>query len=251
MDHREMVINNFGQTAANYRKSAIHGNAEKLAHMVSLLEPKSHFSGLDIATGAGHTALALAPMVNRVAAIDITEQMLAQARAEAAARCLANIDFIIDDVHNISFTDNSFDVVTCRYAAHHFSDICSAINEMSRVLKPGGQLYILDCTVVGDEETQAVVNQAEILRDNSHICLYSENAWGKMLSKAGFRVEYSVVTRTEYELPLWFDTIATPAENRVQVFQELARLSQEGREDYQFSANYITSYEIELLAILN
>ncbi|MGE5404034.1 MAG: class I SAM-dependent methyltransferase, partial [Candidatus Saccharibacteria bacterium] len=221
MNHRETVINNFGSAAANYRSSTIHGNAEKLAQMVQLLGVQTEYVVLDVATGAGHTALALAPQVKQVTAIDITGQMLAQARAETEIRGLDNIDFIEADVHKLPFADDVFDVVACRYAAHHFSEIQTAIDEMHRVLKPGGRLYILDCSVVGDAATKDIVNKAETLRDDSHICLYSKEEWKTMLAKAGFQVKHSEVQRTLYLLPLWFDTIETPGENRKEVLRVL------------------------------
>lgn len=59
-----------------------------------------------------------------------------------------NIEFMPMDVHRVTFSDESFDVVASRFAAHHFADIRTALTEMTRVLKTGGTMYILDCSVI-------------------------------------------------------------------------------------------------------
>jgi ubiquinone/menaquinone biosynthesis C-methylase UbiE len=82
----EKVQQQFGATAAAYSTSTGHGDRTALAALVALAAPRATDTVLDIATGAGHTALAFAPHVQRVVAYDLTEAMLAETAKNAAER---------------------------------------------------------------------------------------------------------------------------------------------------------------------
>jgi SAM-dependent methyltransferase len=97
---------------------------------------------LDAGCGAGHTALAFAPRVAEVVALDLTEAMLAQGRKLAKQRDLTNIMFQRGDVEKLAFDDASFDLVTSRYSAHHYPHPLAAVRECARVLRPGGRLLL-------------------------------------------------------------------------------------------------------------
>ena len=153
MGNQSEIKKNFGKRAAKYRKSATHGNPDDLLRMIKLLKPQPDAIALDVATGGGHTAVALAKHVQKVIAIDITPEMQAEAAIQAGNEGAANIEFQICDVHNLPFASGRFDLVTSRFAPHHFYNIKTALQEMCRVLKPGGLLYILDCSVFDGEET--------------------------------------------------------------------------------------------------
>jgi protein-L-isoaspartate O-methyltransferase len=85
-----LVQRKFGEAAADYAASAVHARGPGLTRLIELVNPKPSWRVLDIATGAGHTALAFAPLVARVTASDITDAMLAEAKKLAAARGLVN-----------------------------------------------------------------------------------------------------------------------------------------------------------------
>ena len=108
------------------------------------LRPQPDWQVLDVATGAGHTALAFAPLVERVVASDITDEMLAQAAKLAAARGLTNVETAHAEAGELPFADASFDLVTCRLAAHHFPDPAAFVAAAWRVLKPGGTFALVD-----------------------------------------------------------------------------------------------------------
>ena len=139
-----LVQQKFGAAAADYATSTVHAKGESLARLVELVGPQRHWRVLDVATGAGHTALALAPHVARVVASDITDEMLAEAAMLAAQRGLANVETVHADAAALPFADQSFDLVTCRLAAHHFPDPAAFIAESWRVLKPGGIFALVD-----------------------------------------------------------------------------------------------------------
>ena len=139
-----LVQKKFGEAAADYAASAVHAKGESLARLVALVAPKPSWRVLDVATGAGHTALAFAPHVAKVTASDITDQMLAEAKKLAAERGLGNVKTARAKAEDLPFPDMSFDLVTCRLAAHHFDKPRAFVAEAFRVLMPGGVLAIVD-----------------------------------------------------------------------------------------------------------
>ena len=76
----------FGDRAAFYTTSPSHTDPQVLARVVELARPQTDWVALDIATGSGHTALALAPHVKSVVGIDITAEMLREAKILKAER---------------------------------------------------------------------------------------------------------------------------------------------------------------------
>jgi len=86
------VQSQFGSASDLYATSDIHARGESLALLVELVRPQADWQALDVAAGAGHTALAFAPHVAHVVATDLTEQMLAKTAELAAQRGLANVE---------------------------------------------------------------------------------------------------------------------------------------------------------------
>ena len=178
----------FGERAALYTTGATHTDARVLQRVVELSGAQAHWSALDIATGTGHTALALAPHVASVIGIDLTPQMLAEAERLRLERDATNVTFRTGDVHHLPFTEASFDLITCRLAAHHFSDIRRALAEMRRVLRHGGRLVIDDRSVAEDDFVDGCMNALDRLHDESHVRQYRPSEWRSMLAEAGFAV---------------------------------------------------------------
>src|SRR3989442_12740909 len=101
---------------------------------------------LDVATGTGNTAFALAPMVARVVGLDLTAQMLAEAVRLERERRVTNAVWVLGDAAALPFADASFDLYTARAAPHHFPDLEKALQEAARVLRPGGRACFIDCS---------------------------------------------------------------------------------------------------------
>jgi ubiquinone/menaquinone biosynthesis C-methylase UbiE len=179
----------FGQRAAFYSTSSAHTDQQVLARVVAVAQPAPTWRVLDVGTGTGHTAFALAPLVRSVVGVDLTPEMLAEARRLQAAQGLPGVSFQVADVHQLPFESGAFELVTCRRAAHHFSNIAGALLEMKRVLAAGGRLVIDDRSGPEDDEVDALMNELDTLHDASHVQQYRPSAWRRLLEEAGLQVE--------------------------------------------------------------
>lgn len=196
---KQQIQEQFGANAAAYVSSSVHAQGASLRWLVERAEPQRDWRALDVATAAGHTALAFAPHVAAVVGLDLTPQMLPLAAGLAAERGAANVTFTVGDVDDLPFADETFDVVTCRIAPHHFPAIDRFITEAARVLRPGGLLAVVDNVVPGSRlrgkkagrQRQAgdYVNAFEKLRDPSHVRCLSYEEWLDALAAAGLTVE--------------------------------------------------------------
>lgn len=200
--HQRRVQANFGRAAADYVTSQPHAKGADLTRLVELLDPQPAWHVLDVATGGGHTALALAPRVAHVVASDITPQMLTAAADLARQRGIANISFEPADAEALPFADGSFDAVTCRVAAHHFGDVFRFLQASARVLRPGGVLGIVDNSVP-DGADGAYINAFEALRDPGHVACLSAEAWQQELFAAGFELLHLEQSRIELDFDDW------------------------------------------------
>ncbi len=179
----------FAEHAAEYVASAAHAGGEDLDAVVRLADASPQWVALDVATGGGHTAIAIAPLVAGMVALDLTPEMLEAARGFAGERGAAGIEFVLGDAEALPFPDESFDLVTCRIAAHHFPDIQKFADEVARVLRPGGRFVLQDQSVPESAAAAAFVNTFERLRDPSHARALTEDAWQEVLSRAALQVE--------------------------------------------------------------
>jgi ubiquinone/menaquinone biosynthesis C-methylase UbiE len=197
---KSLVQQQFGANAANYATSEVHAIGASLARLIELVRPQKHWHVLDIATGAGHTAAAFAPHVASVVASDVTEEMLAEAGKLARRKGLANIEIMTAEAEQLPFEDASFDLVTCRIAAHHFRDVLVSLAEARRVLKTGGIFAFVDnlapdmATTPGFSQAElaaagAAYNALEKARDPSHGRALTVAEWRGVFTRAGFAIE--------------------------------------------------------------
>jgi demethylmenaquinone methyltransferase/2-methoxy-6-polyprenyl-1,4-benzoquinol methylase len=98
---------------------------------------------LDLGTGTGDIALALASSGARVTGLDFAPPMVALARRKTRERS-GSCSFVVADMASVPFQDRSFDVVTTGYGLRNVSNLDAALDEIARVLVPGGLALSLD-----------------------------------------------------------------------------------------------------------
>ena len=203
--HKQRVQKQFGRSAGDYATSNVHAMGESLTELVNLTSPSSEWKVLDVATGAGHTALAFAPHVSEVIATDITQGMLDQCMALANERSISNLRVEMADAEQLPFENESFDMVTCRLAFHHFLNPELALAEFCRVLKPTGVFGFTDNYTVDDPSAARYYNRYEKIRDPSHHWVGALPEIRRKFEDAGFSIGETRTLEKEFEFHAWAD----------------------------------------------
>jgi len=191
------------EKAAQAYATGEHKSGHELQLVVDFATPTGTERVLDIGTGAGHTALALAPKVAHVVLTDPVDAMLAAARGVFENAGVRNAEFVTAVAERLPFPDADFDIVTTRLAAHHFDDVALAMREVARVLRPGGRFIFIDTLAPDDAQSAAFQHEVESLRDPTHRRIYTEREWIAFCEQAGFRVEKTEVVRKAHDFEPW------------------------------------------------
>jgi ubiquinone/menaquinone biosynthesis C-methylase UbiE len=212
-DKTRTIQNQFGAHASEYIDSAVHAQGYSLQRLIELTAPQPEWIVLDIATGGGHTALRFAPHVRRVIASDVTHRMLLAARKHFERRDFGQIGVCQNNAEALPHPDGLFDLVTCRVAAHHFSNVNTFLNEASRVLKPAGILALADN--ITSEETGAAryLNLFDKLRDPSHGWAYSLQDWLSFFPSSGFQVTHHEVDHKAIDFDEWAERMGVAGDD--------------------------------------
>jgi ubiquinone/menaquinone biosynthesis C-methylase UbiE len=208
---KDDIRERFGAHAAAYATSRVHAEGASLGRLVDLVRPRAHWRVLDVATGAGHTALAFAPHVASVVATDITPQMLAQSDTLSRARGAANVTTRIADAEALPFEDQSFDLVTCRIAPHHFGDVARFVREAARVLRPRGTFALVDNVTPDDAAIALWIDTFEHTRDPTHHHCLNVEKWKALCEAARLTVAHTEIVPKAIDLADWARRMQTPA----------------------------------------
>ncbi|WP_433708484.1 class I SAM-dependent methyltransferase [Paenibacillus illinoisensis] len=204
------VQQQFGKNAEKYVTSPLHAKGKDLDVLVASSGASPDMHVLDIATGGGHVACALAPLVKQVTALDLTEKMLQVAERFIRESGHQNVNFVPGDAEHLPFEDDVFDIVTCRIAAHHFPDVFSFLTEAFRVTKPGGRLLLIDNVAPERDEYDQFYNEVEKRRDPSHVRAWRKSEWIRMMEVAEYRVEAMVSFEKTFLFEDWCKRAGLP-----------------------------------------
>jgi ubiquinone/menaquinone biosynthesis C-methylase UbiE len=130
----------------------------------SFVVPRGDERAVDVGTGAGTLALALAPLVREVVGVDLVPELLERARANAPA----NVTFVEGDATSLPLESGSFDLSCTRRTLHHITRPELAVAELVRVTAPGGHVFVDDQIAPVDPLAALELDRFERARDPSH-----------------------------------------------------------------------------------
>jgi SAM-dependent methyltransferase len=199
----------WSERADAYRTSETHASGDDLDLVVEWCEPAEGVTVLDVATGGGHVARRLREAGASVVTTDAAPGMQPDVVAPA---------------DHLPFADASFDVVACRIAAHHFPDVLAALKEMARVARD--RVVICDNTFTSES-----AEEADKLRDPSHVRNYGVAEWHSFFELAGLEVADEASLLRDTDFADWLDRTETPEKDRARVEELLAGRVHDGRLD--------------------
>jgi ubiquinone/menaquinone biosynthesis C-methylase UbiE len=216
-EQKTQVQDYFSRTAESYVSSFSHKSGNDLHRLIELGEWDRHQQALDIATGGGHTALAVAPLVAQLTVSDLTPRMLEKARDYLTAQGVTNAQYVVADAEQLPFAAATFDRVTCRIAAHHFPNAAQAVQEVARVLKTGGIFLLIDCMAPSDPELDTFDNTVEKWRDASHGRSFTSAEWQTYFTQAGLQIEHLEFFRRTHHYDDWTLRAQLPKSEKAQL----------------------------------
>ncbi|PEA54025.1 SAM-dependent methyltransferase [Bacillus pseudomycoides] len=248
MNKEELIVNQFGQNAAKYVTSQIHAKGKDLHSVIEVVRGKKNNRLLDIATGGGHVANALAALFQDVVAFDLTENMLQKAEQFIRSNGHFNVSFVQGNAEKLPFPNESFDTITCRIAAHHFTDIKEFVAEVHRTLERDGLFLLVDNVAPELEEYDVFYNFLEKKRDPSHHRTYKKTEWISLLERNGLQVQSYTTFDKEFQFEWWCDMMGVPENERAELTQYMIKASQEIQEWFYITIenNEVHSFHTEM-----
>lgn len=237
MDYKKEVKQQFGKNAESYVTSSIHKDGVDLQKLLKLAKITGEEVVLDIATGGGHTANGFAPFVNKVTAFDLTAEMLVAAERFIRGNGHQNVEFVQGDAEDLPFSAQSFDIVTCRIAPHHFPNVNKFVNEVFRVLKSGGQFLLDDNVVPEDDEFDEFYNKIERKRDHSHFRAWKKSEWLRMLELAGFEISEWHRFEKTFQFEWWCNQMKLSEKEKNELQNILANSPDKMKEKFRITFN--------------
>ena len=172
----------FGKMANVYAEEADRRYPEDF--ILGLCDPDEDDSYLDLGTGPGTIAGVLAPHVGALIGTDVSPEMLDlfESRTSGAPSVLA-------DAHRLPFKEGSFTLITCGSVFHHLEDPATVVDEVARVLRPGGRFLLIDMAGPENQERREARDEVERVRDPSHVHILAPSQVRTFVEAAGFEIK--------------------------------------------------------------
>jgi ubiquinone/menaquinone biosynthesis C-methylase UbiE len=218
----ELNASQFGPNAQAYVESAVHAGGADLEALARLAGDARPAHALDLGTGGGHVAYALARHAARVTAVDPSSEMLEAVAARARESGLHTIETVRGVAENLAFEAATFDFLASRFSAHHWRDLAEGLRQARRVLRAGSPAVFIDIVSLGRPAFDTHLQAVELLRDPSHGRDYALDEWMKALAQAGFLVKSCRTWRLRMAFEVWTRRMRTP-EPFVRAIRDLQR----------------------------
>ena len=228
-DHKSTVREEFTKQARDYAESSILTDPEKIESLIQATSASSEARVLEVATGPGHVAFGFAEECDQVIGLDITEAQLEIAEEKRGERGVDNVHFARGDAEGLPYEDDSFDVVVCRLAFHHFENPSLVITEMARVCRPNGTIAIDDIIVSEFTERASYQNTFERLRDPSHVRALPLSEIIVLFRQSGADVTDVVSGANIQEVEQWL-SLAKTSESRSDEVRQM--IEEDARDDW-------------------
>jgi len=188
--------------------------AARLAEEVrDFVRPRGDERALDVGTGAGALALALAPLVQEVVGLDPVPELLELARA----RALPNAQFVEGDGTALDFPNGAFDLAGTQRALHHLARPDLVVAEMARVTRTGGHVLVVDQLAPDDQAHAAVLHEFETTRDRSHTRLLTDAELRELFAANGLSLVRERLDEEPRELSAYLDLAGCEGKPRARV----------------------------------
>lgn len=201
--YEDSIRGEFTHQAESFARNRIATAAETLGVLVDLVPEDPETSWLEVACGPAAISRALAAKVGRVTGIDLTPAMVAKAREEAAREGIGNAEFSVGDATALEFADASFDGAVNRLSFHHIPAPQRVLEEMARVVRPGGWVIVSDLLTDEDADAQAWHQEIERLRDPSHWATPTPARLRAMGEAVGLELESEQLIPIEIDYEDW------------------------------------------------
>jgi len=201
--YEESIRDEFTHQADSYVRSPVPSMAETLGTVVELVPTDAEARWLEVACGPAIVSRAVAARVGAVHGVDLTPAMVEKAAVEAAAAGVENVDFSLGDATALAFKDASFDGAVTRFSLHHIPVPGRALEEMARVVRPGGWVVVADHLTDADGDAAAWHEQIERLRDPSHWACQTRERLLAQGAAAGLELDEEQVVPLDLDFDEW------------------------------------------------
>jgi len=180
------------------------------AEVREFVRPRGDERALDVGTGAGALAFALAPLVREVVGLDPVPELLELARE----RALPNTEFVAGDGAALPFVDASFDLAATHRTLHHVVEPERVVAELARVARPGGRVLVVDQLAPDDPAAGAAQHEFEAVRDPSHTRLLTDRELRELFAANALSLVRERQEEEQRDLAAYLDLAGSEGDRR-------------------------------------
>ena len=227
MSHQDTIREQFSRQAVAFSEARSMTDGGAIHLLIEAAKADAAHRSLDVACGPGMVALAFAQVVHRAIGLDTTRAMLDRARVLQDRQSCRNVAWVLGEATELPFQEASCDIATCRFAVHHMLNPSLALQEMTRVVRPGGRIVICDAVASDDSAKAAALNTFEKLRDPSTVRFLNLAELRNLLIDSGVQIE----GERKYRVPVEFGDLmqrSFPSQGDVPRLRDMMIASLEG-----------------------